>query len=1206
MQKPQKAIFLLVFGIISALSRPVGAYQPQEAEIRSSGAAPGQPVAPGGLQPSPGQTQMAQSAGGDYLDEAAAAVMDDEPAEVHREKTRGMAFIRPRYQQRGLARKQGQEDPNTALVKYVRKHRRIFELQEPAGELEQRERHTDELGLTHLRYQQRHRGIPIWGRQLAAHFNPAGNLQSVNSLLEPTPAELETQPVLTAAAAIFIAQADARGRGAEQILSPAAQAELKLEPSARLYYWRKERKERLGLVWMVELHPNLRDRLRYFIGAGDGAVRHSYNATANDGAALAQANNLAGQSISLNTYRIGASYYLIDGSMPMFVTQTSSQLLSNPRGAIVTLNGNNRDLTSSTSLYNFSSAGNLWTDAAAVSAMDHMHRTYDFYYHLSNYSRNSFDNHGSTMRAVLHITEGGRRMDNAYWNGAFVVLGDGDTIFKPLVGALDVIAHEFTHAIVQYSANLEYQGQSGALNETFADIGGVSVDDRNFTLGEDIIKSSAYFPTGALRDMGNPHNGGSGPQSSCWQPATMSEYQDLPLSDANGGVHVNSGISNFAAYKIMNSLGRDQGGQVLFRTLLHYLTSQANFTDFRLAGEQSAADIFGSGSAELAAVKQAFDEVGIAAGTGTAPPADNPVVEGKQYLVGANSAGLLVISNGFDNIAGLAQLNALGANLSVNVGSGRPIAVDRYGQQIYLVDRLNNLQRIKPDGSGRTALSGNGNWWSVAVSPSGRWLALTRKQTENLIWIYDTQNLSLAPRQLTLRHPTTDQNSGYSDIVQYADSMVFLDEQRLAYDCYNLVQSPSAGTIEFWDVNLIDVPSGRILPVLPPQPNGVNLGNPTVAATNSSILCVELFSANHDVVTGINLVTGARGTIVDNGDNVSSPHFAPDDSGIVFTRDNAAGTSDVYNISLAADKINPAGVAGRIIGNLQMPVWFVVGSSGTEPGPAPEPDPGPDPGTQTQPIQPRVCAIRAGLTPGSDALTFIGGISTTASALGGGDCTVRIRSASETIYEETIPGGQFVVVGGNYRYRWSLPGAGARAIRLLYLSPGTGRMILLLPRVDLGGLSSPVTIELAKGSYAGASVVGENVINGPLPIPIRLLQGHADALRLDRAQATPAFLMAQGGMARLDSALDLAQTDVTIRWGSQAYVIPAGGFRRLGSVYFYVDPRARNGAVYLALFNFTAGTFQIILKDSANQHSGTVSVGVQFGAFDQSGSIRIL
>src|SRR5690606_22337173 len=120
--------------------------------------------------------------------------------------------------------------------------------------------------------------------------------------------------------------------------------------------------------------------------------------------------------------------------------------------------------------------------------------------------------------------------------------------------------HEMTHGVIQGSANLVYEFQSGALNESFADVFGVMVDREDLMIGEDIMLP-AYGT--ALRDLLHPDN----PAVMSRQPASMTQYLNLPASDDNGGVHSNSGIPNRAAALIINAIGREKAEKIYYRAL---------------------------------------------------------------------------------------------------------------------------------------------------------------------------------------------------------------------------------------------------------------------------------------------------------------------------------------------------------------------------------------------------------------------------------------------------------------------------------------------------------------------------------------------------------------------------------------------------------------------------------------------------------------
>ena len=128
--------------------------------------------------------------------------------------------------------------------------------------------------------------------------------------------------------------------------------------------------------------------------------------------------------------------------------------------------------------------------------------------------------------------------------------------------SLDVTAHELTHAVTNLTADLEYQCQSGALNESMSDIFASNVDSDDWEIGEDL-------PGGALRDMANPANGDPP------QPAHVDDFVEMPNDGSpfndNGGVHYNSGIPNHAYYLMVQSIGRKAAEQIVYRALTEKL-----------------------------------------------------------------------------------------------------------------------------------------------------------------------------------------------------------------------------------------------------------------------------------------------------------------------------------------------------------------------------------------------------------------------------------------------------------------------------------------------------------------------------------------------------------------------------------------------------------------------------------------------------------
>ena len=113
-------------------------------------------------------------------------------------------------------------------------------------------------------------------------------------------------------------------------------------------------------------------------------------------------------------------------------------------------------------------------DQAVTEAYDGLGDTWQLWQQA--YGRNSLDGKGLPLVASVHF---GTNYDNAFWDGTQMVFGDGDgVIFLPFTRSVDVIGHELAHGVTQYTSGLNYQDQSGALNESVSDVFGVLVKQR--------------------------------------------------------------------------------------------------------------------------------------------------------------------------------------------------------------------------------------------------------------------------------------------------------------------------------------------------------------------------------------------------------------------------------------------------------------------------------------------------------------------------------------------------------------------------------------------------------------------------------------------------------------------------------------------------------------------------------------------------------
>ncbi|MEQ1507247.1 MAG: M4 family metallopeptidase, partial [Myxococcota bacterium] len=240
-------------------------------------------------------------------------------------------------------------------------------------------------------------------------------------------------------------------------------------------------------------------------------------------------------------------------------------------------------------------------DAAVDAAHNFAGATYDYYF--VHQGRDSYDNAGATLKSSAHYSF---QFDNAFWDGAQMVYGDGGFFFRPLSLAEDVVAHELTHAVTERTAGLIYSGESGGLNEGTSDIFGAVieaslqgfvVDANTWKVGE-VITLPAFGE--ALRFMDDP---------------TLDGISIDNYAQYNGGidVHYSSGIANKAFFLMSTdpALGIESAADVWYRALTVYMTPSTTFANGRQATVLAATDLFGAGSAQVSAVENAWAGVGV-------------------------------------------------------------------------------------------------------------------------------------------------------------------------------------------------------------------------------------------------------------------------------------------------------------------------------------------------------------------------------------------------------------------------------------------------------------------------------------------------------------------------------------------------------------------------------------------------------------------
>jgi len=484
----------------------------------------------------------------------------------------------------------------------------------------------DPAGHTVVRLQQTLNGIPVEHGELIVHIDGSGVIRAVSgSYLNNVQAQ--TTPSLSAEAAIDIAQREIAWSALMQKSATSGidggQDEVLPEdfarggstyggdlPSAKLEVIRRNSRD--YLVWHTDIFVASPEpaRWEYYIDAHTGAIIDRLN-TLETGSGP----SLYSGTVAINTYQSGSYYYMGDQVRNLYTYDAKNRK---------TLPG-----------YLFSDANDYWDGSrqrAGVDAHFNAAETYDFY--KTSFGRDGIDNKHYLTKSSVHY---GLNYNNAFWNGSQMAYGDGDgTTFSPLV-SMDVTAHELTHGVTQYTANLTYSYEPGALNEAISDIFGTCVEfyaygtsyprtsggtGGNWWIGEDCYTPGTYGD--ALRYMDNPNRGK--------QPDTYKGTYWYSGTLDNGGVHTNSGVANYAFYLLsvggsgtndngyafsVPGIGIGKAAQIFYRALTTYFTSSTNYAGARAGTLSAAADLYGSGSAEYNAVAAAWDAVGV--GGGLAP-----------------------------------------------------------------------------------------------------------------------------------------------------------------------------------------------------------------------------------------------------------------------------------------------------------------------------------------------------------------------------------------------------------------------------------------------------------------------------------------------------------------------------------------------------------------------------------------------------------
>lgn len=856
----------------------------------------------------------------------------------------------------------------SSAYNYLEAVKPYLKLANPEVELDILKSETDEIQTTHLRMQQTYKGVNVYGGEMILHKKDNEEVSLLNGHFYPTPQIESVKPSLSDDNVGKVAISDVSKTSIVKPMTATEMVMLKYEkPKTELIiYHQNEKADGERLAYHVTVRPNFLERWVYVIDANSGEILDKYNHTCTiDGPFKANATDLNGVSKSINTYLSGNSYLLIDASKSMYKPGLGVKA-DDPQGVIWTIDATNSKVSEDLTIRQVSSNNNSWSNANSVSAHSNAGVAYDYY--KNRHNRTSLNGKGGTIVSIINITdENGRGFDNAFWNGEYMGYGNGGTYFKPLAGGLDVAGHEMTHGVVENTANLEYKSQSGAINESLADCFGAMVENKTgpnlWKLGEDVIKGTAY-PTGALRDLSNPNNGGSSLRDNGYQPGTMNQY--YTGSEDNYGVHINSGVPNNAFYRFAtaNGMNLTKAEKIYYRALTIYLTRTSKFLDLRRAIIQSATDLKASAGvtdADIASAKAAFDAVGIIDPNApnpstttpptmptTTPKADIPVNVGVEGLLSYDPVAKKLYKS---SIKGEADVNSF-VELVTNVVIENKPTVPDDATYAYFVAGDGFIKRVNLAGTPKVEnVSSTGVWRNVSVSKDGRKLAALRKlgttvaTTDKQITVFNLAagtNAIGASKAYTLYNPTYTQgvNTGQ---VQNADALEWDHQsENIVYDAFNVIKNATGTESNFWDVGFINVwngskndfGTGQIDKLFTSLEPGENIGNPSFSKNSTNIIAFDYFIEKDNVnyVIGVNTERTDGLDFIYENNTLGYPEYSRTDDFVLYnylTTDTKTNKNvlNTYQITMDKSRIKSVNKTEKyLVGQSAYAVWYTAGT----------------------------------------------------------------------------------------------------------------------------------------------------------------------------------------------------------------------------------------------------------------------------------------
>ena len=793
-----------------------------------------------------------------------------------------------------------EQNENTART-FLRENASLLLLDNPDKELRILATETDSLGVVNIRYAQTYAGLDVWPAQLSVHLDAQGNVAMMDGAYIATPEGVTTVPQIAAS------ESETRAKA----LVPGGELASGSKPTL-IVYGPLDKPPRLG--WKSEVVSGLQNDWVVVIDALDGSTLTAFNQAA-DANVAGSGVDLLGQNLNLNVWQNGSAYYMLDTSKNMFNPTTGNGLI-----AIFDARNLTQDQIIVGNIiqniyYITSSIPTSWNNPDGVSANYNFSQTYDYYH--SRFSRDSYNGQGSNMTAIVRINS----LANAFWNNAFKMMFFGNV--DRYAASLDIIGHELTHGVtfsVGGNGVLNYQDQSGALNEAFSDILGEMVEGRTRGTNDWLVGTLLSSP---LRNLVNP---------SAYQIAGLnipypSKYSQLIspsdsrlsifVNNDNGGVHENSTIFGHAYYMlaagIKDAIGNTNAEQIFYRCLTQSMQPQSQFIDARLGCIAAAEALFGTNSIYTIKTAEAFDDVEIyAAPASTTQSATmNAAVAAPDSYMWVRYAfdfGSFSYKNSLYRYESALADSGSGTKLVTGVKIAMP-SIAGNGTDMYFTGGDNGLCYMQTTGSGFST-SNSGQVHSVAWSPDRRYYAFVLNMSNgsptNQIYLYDSVN-SVG---VTVNLKTPVQDGPALGNILYADALNFSpDGKYLAYDALSTMRMPDGTLNQAWSVYTITLSSLQQSLLVPPS-SGFSFGNPAFSRTSNRYLVLDAqYTNGNSAILTLDLALGNAGLAGVAQAGLGYPQFNGNDSFIIFADNDATVNSgrSIYAQTLSADKMSESG-----------------------------------------------------------------------------------------------------------------------------------------------------------------------------------------------------------------------------------------------------------------------------------------------------------